>query len=386
MPGAVPERLFQSISAERGASRVINRARPGPGPNCRNRSLLSLSDGYEQTAKICACIAELNRPGKIHAVSVVDAAKVQHHPVPFGENPRAGTGVRQGAIRPRGNNSLKRGPLEAQAAQHRIQISGDLHLGSPRPGQRRGLGCRTTEPPSSFSQRSDLGVIFHHSVTLDDPFRRDERRTSVRALKRCRRRPGQSRGQPVEPADRHRRGLDPDAPRASLAQDLGERLVVTPRRHDDGEVVGEIRSRSHEAPRHGLIPEVDDEHARRRCEDDQAGGADKSGEIADVGQVRHDERVDGGGAHALPGTIETGNNRGNATVHLQLRVQPGAASADGLDGHVAPGPRDGGQKRFELDERGRSGVDGHVSRLYRNADRRGRRLGGTGAAFLSDEV
>ena len=113
--------------------------------------------------------------------------------------------------------------------------------------------------------------------------------------------------------------------------------------------------------------------------DDEAGGADKPGEVADVGKVRHDERVDGGGAHPLPGTIETRDDRGNATVHLQLRYQPAAASADGLDGHVAPGPPDGGQKRFELDERGRFGCVDHVSRLYRNADRHGRRLGGDAA-------
>jgi hypothetical protein len=55
----------------------------------------------------------------------------------------------------------------------------------------------------------------------------------------------------------------------------------------------------------------------------------------------------------MPGTIETRDDWEHATVHLQLRVQPDAASADGLDGHVAPGPPDGGQKRFELDERGR---------------------------------
>ena len=120
--------------------------------------------------------------------------------------------------------------------------------------------------------------------------------------------------------------LDPDAARAAVPQDIGERLVVALHWHDDGHVGREVGRRLHEAPGDGLIAEVDHEHATGGREDDEAGGPHKSRQVADIRQVRHDERIDGGGAHALPGAIKTGENRKDATVHL---VVPGARAAAG---------------------------------------------------------
>ena len=314
------------MAGERRASRGVDRARLHSRSDRGNRRLLSLSHGSEQTAKIRTRIAKLNRSRKIHAVSVVDPAKVQHHTIPFLEHSRTGTRVRQGAVRPRGHDCLEGWPLETDPAKEGVEVARDLDLRATWPRQRRGLGRRITQPAASLLERCDLHIVLHDTLALDDPFGRDERGTGVGASERCRRRPGQRGRQPVEAADRHRGRLDPDAARAARPQDVGERFVVAPGRHDDREVRSTIGTRRQQAPRGGLIAEVHDEGTLDGRHDDEAGGADKPGEVADVRKMRDDERIDGGGLHPLPDTGETvgGDHRGN---HALMSIRGTAAPA-----------------------------------------------------------
>ncbi len=208
----------------------------------------------------------------------------------------------------------------------------------------------------------------------------DQRRTAVRAPKRRRRRRGERRRQAVEPADRHPGGLDPDPSRATLPQDLGERLVVARRWHDD-----RVRGRAssgvdvHEASGNGLIAEIDHEHAPGGREDDESGSPDKSGEVADIGQVRHDERVDGGGAHALPCAFETRDDRGNATVHLlaaETRAGHRPRQRTAWIGTSRRARAIAARNASSSTRAGGSGATATCSRLYRNAHRSGSRWRG----------
>ena len=188
VPGAVPEGFFQSISAERRSSSAIDDARLDSRPDHGDGSLLSCSHGRKQTAKILTRIAKLNGSGKIHAVSVVDPAKVQHHSIALSEKTGAGTRVRQGTIGPRGHDRLERGALEPYLSEHGVEVTGDLELGPTGPGERDGLGCRTTEPAARFTKSRDLSIVFHDALALDQAFGWDEHGTAVGTPKRRRRR------------------------------------------------------------------------------------------------------------------------------------------------------------------------------------------------------
>ena len=212
------------------------------------------------------------------------------------------------------------------------------------------LRYRGAEAAPGFAQRCDFGFVFHDSLALDDPLGRQEHRTRVGTPERRRRRCCQRDGETVESADRHPRGFDSDSPRATLSEHSGQRLVVTLGRHDQRNFRGHIRCR-HERPRGCLVSKVHDQRACRRRQHDEPGGTDKTCQVADVRQMRHDQRIHLDGAHALARTRQTGNDRRCCrSAHRRLvecrlsarrgRLRP-ASRAQSLQGSASSSTRAG---------------------------------------------
>ena len=111
--------------------------RQGPGPRARARrgiharrrrrpgelrdgSLLSIQDSGVYTTSFRVWSADRNRPSQIGAVSVQDAAEVQHHQVSWGEHPIACTVVWQRRIGPGRHYRVERWTVVPRVTNRRV--------------------------------------------------------------------------------------------------------------------------------------------------------------------------------------------------------------------------------------------------------------------------
>ena len=119
--------------------------------------------------------AKLQRPRKIHAVSVVDAPEVQHHPVAGGQPARVPAGRADGRC-----SDPRRRSSRTRAARTRRR--GWPRRCRRRPPVRIALAARIAdvpratarEPPGRFPQRGDLERVLDGPSPLDDPLGRHE--------------------------------------------------------------------------------------------------------------------------------------------------------------------------------------------------------------------
>jgi hypothetical protein len=82
--GPVPEGLAQSRLLENGAGGTIDHRRVDLRPDCGHRGRLGRRDRVEKPLSVPARRAHRNGPGDVRAVSVQDAAEVQHDEVTNG--------------------------------------------------------------------------------------------------------------------------------------------------------------------------------------------------------------------------------------------------------------------------------------------------------------
>ena len=114
VPGSVPERVPKPVlHKDVPGRRVHRRSAVAPGLTAANGRRVRALHRLEQRAQTSPSPgAKLDRPGQIHAVSVVDPPEVQHHAIPRLESAPARPRVRQGAVGPGRDDRLERGPLE----------------------------------------------------------------------------------------------------------------------------------------------------------------------------------------------------------------------------------------------------------------------------------
>ncbi len=148
--------------------------------------------------------------------------------------------MRQRAVGPAGDNRLECGTLEPRAAEHLLDVCGDVELGSAWTRERNDIGHNRAEASTRLAQNADLFLVLHHPPRLHRSFDRNESRARIGALQRRRRRGRERGGQLVEATHRQMRAFDADSPGTGLLQRLGQRIVEAAGGHHQAEQWGDV--------------------------------------------------------------------------------------------------------------------------------------------------
>jgi len=97
----------------------------------RDRRGLRPANGRIEPHRLGRWRTHADGPRQVHAVSVVHAAKVQHHEVARGQPPLARTGMREGRSRAGSDNRIKSWTGEAGAPHAGFEREGNFGLGHP---------------------------------------------------------------------------------------------------------------------------------------------------------------------------------------------------------------------------------------------------------------
>ena len=114
--GAVPERLAQSMTPEHGACGGIHVGRGDTRSNHIDGRLLGFANGRVHPGSIRTSRTYGNSPAQIAAVSVQDAAKVQHDQITTFESPVSGAVMRQRRMWPGCDDRIERHAVETGPA------------------------------------------------------------------------------------------------------------------------------------------------------------------------------------------------------------------------------------------------------------------------------
>ena len=268
MTGAVPERLAEPMPREhvRRAAPSISTA-PRTRPHRADRGCVRRPDRLEQTAKPGGDRPDMQRPRKVHAVSVVDAPEVQHHPV--ARPPAPGRSAGRAAARcwdPDAtivSNAGRSKPAARIAASTPRRPVAPCGRRRPARGSPRRHG---RQPPRRLAEDRDLGRVLHARGPARS-IRSVATSTGTAPLLKTSR-PASSR-QPVEPRDAQMRSFDPDR-RAAAARTTVAMVSSSVRSAYVDRRVRQLAAAAAAVE----IPAVDDERAARRQggNDDEAAG------------------------------------------------------------------------------------------------------------------
>ena len=170
VPGAVPERLAKARLLQHRAGRAIDGRRLDTRPDGRDGCLLRGQNGGVKTANLLARRPNRHRPREVGAVSVQNAAEVQHHQVARLEPAIAGAVVRQRGVGPGRDDCFKRGPLVAGRAAARLRWPPPRRVPRrPDAPRRRPPGPPASVPPPPGADSLQLELVLHRAQVLDQP-------------------------------------------------------------------------------------------------------------------------------------------------------------------------------------------------------------------------
>src|SRR4051794_24779686 len=303
MARPMAERLAQAVLHEDVARGRIDDAWAYTRPDRRDRCLMRPCHGLVNLPERLGRRSELNRARKIHAVSVVDAPKVQHGRVTGVQSPFRRSGMREGTVRARRHDRVERRSGKSRATNRRVELGGNLVL---PPAHRHEIAQATGDPGDTappFADRLDFRHVLDHACALDDPVRGDQYRSRTVCAQRRRRAAGEIARHRVEAAHRQPRRFDPDALARFPPQQIDDGCVVGVGHRLDDNRAGLERRDERLRGRH--IAEIHHEDACVRKEHHGSRGAGEPGEISNVWKMRHDEGIERRRVHVRAHALDT---------------------------------------------------------------------------------
>ena len=171
-------------------------------------------------------------------------------------------------------------------SQQRVDLRGDAHLLTARLDQGENLGSHLRQHRSGSAQSRQLLGILDHARPFDHLLGRNEAHGGPGRISRA-----QQPVQAIEAAQRHDRRFDADGPELIAGDGAGGRFFEAAGCQLDLQPA-QLAGGGQPIARAGDVAAVHDQSRPRRRQEQHAHAAAKPGQIAQIGRVRDDERVE----------------------------------------------------------------------------------------------